>query len=559
MASPPSIPLKSGPESDYLLASCAGEALLVGSALVLGAVLSWGMAQQAGQPPPSGRGGPQPPLPVSIPKAIFADADPVRSCESLRSVVLPDTTIDAAAVEPGDERTSPSCRVTATVTHPPAGDRIKVFVGLPLKGWNGRFQGVGGGGFSGGSANGVRAAARRRVRRRRDRHRSRGRERQLRARRKRPVELACHSRQCLPRHPRDDRHREGADRGSSTARRRATAYFNGCSTGGRQGLSEAQRFPDDYHGILSGAPAINWPKLHVEQLWGHLVMLEAKNFVPQCKFEAATAAAIEACDTIDASQRRRARGSAPLQVRSEGARRDGAERMWSDHATRTPSVIRRIWEGPKRQRRIVPLVWSSTRSGLRAERHRRHAIDRRGPSPSRSTGSATSSRRIRSGTGRRSRRHRTSSCGTSPWSSSARCSAPTIPNLSAFKRSRREVDPLARLGRSIDLRRGHDRLLHARPAGDGRAAKNGDVHPAVHGARRRPLQRRHGSCTRQSVRCVGRLGRAGRAPETLSAVRRDESGKVVRSRPLCAYPLVARYKGQGSTDEASSFECKANF
>jgi hypothetical protein len=51
----------------------------------------------------------------------------------------------------------------------------------------------------------------------------------------------------------------------------------------------------------------------------------------------------------------------------------------------------------------------------------------------------------------------------------------------------------------------------------------------------------------------------GEAPETLTAVRRDEAGKVVRSRPLCAYPLVARYKGQGSIDEASSFECKANF
>ena len=48
--------------------------------------------------------------------------------------------------EPGDERTPPSCRVTATVTHPPAGDRIKVFIGLPLQSWNGRFQGVGGGG-----------------------------------------------------------------------------------------------------------------------------------------------------------------------------------------------------------------------------------------------------------------------------------------------------------------------------------------------------------------------------------------------------------------------------
>ena len=51
----------------------------------------------------------------------------------------------------------------------------------------------------------------------------------------------------------------------------------------------------------------------------------------------------------------------------------------------------------------------------------------------------------------------------------------------------------------------------------------------------------------------------GRAPDTLLAVRRDRSGAVVRSRPLCQYPLVARYKGTGSTDDAANFTCGTGF
>ncbi|MBV8730310.1 MAG: tannase/feruloyl esterase family alpha/beta hydrolase, partial [Acidobacteriia bacterium] len=51
----------------------------------------------------------------------------------------------------------------------------------------------------------------------------------------------------------------------------------------------------------------------------------------------------------------------------------------------------------------------------------------------------------------------------------------------------------------------------------------------------------------------------GTAPETLTAARRDQTGAITRSRPLCQYPLVARYKGTGSTDEASSFVCSAGF
>jgi len=51
----------------------------------------------------------------------------------------------------------------------------------------------------------------------------------------------------------------------------------------------------------------------------------------------------------------------------------------------------------------------------------------------------------------------------------------------------------------------------------------------------------------------------GDAPETLMATRRDQTGAVTRSRPLCQYPLVARYTGTGSTDEAANFVCSPGF
>ena len=47
----------------------------------------------------------------------------------------------------------------------------------------------------------------------------------------------------------------------------------------------------------------------------------------------------------------------------------------------------------------------------------------------------------------------------------------------------------------------------------------------------------------------------GVAPQRLIATK-IEAGKVVRERPLCAYPLHAHYKGQGDPEDSGSFECR---
>jgi feruloyl esterase len=47
----------------------------------------------------------------------------------------------------------------------------------------------------------------------------------------------------------------------------------------------------------------------------------------------------------------------------------------------------------------------------------------------------------------------------------------------------------------------------------------------------------------------------GKAPDTMIASHTGKSGTVDRTRPLFAYPRVARYKESGSTDDAANFTC----
>src|SRR4029453_5677536 len=58
-----------------------------------------------------------------------------------------------------------------------------------------------------------------------------------------------------------------------------------------------------------------------------------------------------------------------------------------------------------------------------------------------------------------------------------------------------------------------------------------------------------------AVSAVMKWVEQGVAPEKIVASRVGADGKVVRQRPVCAYPAEARYKGAGSVDAAASFDC----
>jgi Tannase and feruloyl esterase len=78
------------------------------------------------------------------------------------------------------------------------------------------------------------------------------------------------------------------------------SYWNGCSTGGRQGLMAAQRSPTEYDGLVVGAPAINWDRFIPSEMWPQIVMTRTLGApISAAKLTAVTRAAVAACDAND--------------------------------------------------------------------------------------------------------------------------------------------------------------------------------------------------------------------------------------------------------------------
>lgn len=81
------------------------------------------------------------------------------------------------------------------------------------------------------------------------------------------------------------------------------AYFLGCSTGGHQGYAEIQRFPEDFDGVIAGAPGANRVRLNVGFLWQFLANhRRGENeapIIPASKLPLITKAVVDACDKDD--------------------------------------------------------------------------------------------------------------------------------------------------------------------------------------------------------------------------------------------------------------------
>ena len=231
-------------------------------------------------------------------------------CPSLTSLKLPHTSITLAELVPAGGFASPAsgragaaqgfsntvafCRVAATLT-PTSDSDIKIEVWMPAAGWNGKFQGVGNGGWAGvisypalndALARGYAAASTDTG------HAGEGGRFAL----GHPEKFVDFAWRAVHEMTVTAKGIVEAFYGSAPRR----SYWNGCSTGGRQGLMEAQRFPLDYDGIIAGASANPRTRLNAVGLAMHQALWrDPASAIPATKFPLIHDAVLEACDGLD--------------------------------------------------------------------------------------------------------------------------------------------------------------------------------------------------------------------------------------------------------------------
>ena len=491
-------------------------------------------------------------------------------CADLATLRLKDTTLSTAEIPRGfhypnsafsmEERVTPSrgfCRVQGVIE-----GRTRFEIWLPERAaWNGRLQGVGGGGMAGdvpfpalalALEAGFAAVG---------------------------SDLGHHSgftdADWAIGHP--ERVRDWGHRATHEMTVRAKAlvqayygrpprwsYFTGCSGGGRQGLMEAQRYPGDYDGILAGDPTINFTRLTTAgRLWMQLAMFReagGAGYVPAAKITHLAARVLQDCDLLDGvadgvlEDPRRCRFD-PAQMICAGSDRDDcltapqAAAIRKVYAGAADSKGRPLFPGYEPGGELGPNGWRTYLSG---------------PAPFGAMqwvyatgflrGMAFEDRAYEPSTFDFDRDIARIEAKELGGETLAQAINAIDPDLSAFR---------ARGGKLIHYHGWSDAGVAPRSsiayyesvvARGGQAAADGFYRlfmvPGLQHCIGGP-----GATSFDFLAPLQMWVEQGRRPERVTASR-IEDGKVVRTRPLCAYPKQVVWRGSGSTDQAANFLCK---
>jgi pimeloyl-ACP methyl ester carboxylesterase len=487
-------------------------------------------------------------------------------CSRVASLSLPETTItrtdvvEGPSFEMANGRTLdglPAFCLVAAITEP----AVRFEVWLPLVNWNGKFQGVGNGAQAGQISYPAMATALRRgyavastdtghaTSNARDAKWAIGHAELVVDFGYRAVHVMTMNAKSITQAFYGERPRQ--------------SYFVACSTGGRQGLMEAQRYPDDYDGLVAGAPAANWTHFQTGgHLWAALVLnKDPESYVPATKLPLLERAVNAACDTLDGvadgvlEDPRRCNFDARELVCRQG--RDPMGCLTPKQAV----AINSLWTGPRNSR--GEQIYPPYMRGAEAQGG-----------------------------------WKTYSTGTEPLTGSHWAQAQNTVGYMIFEKPDwdfrtfdydRDV-PFAetKLGKIMDafdpdlsaLRKHGGRLLLYHGWNDPSISPLNTINYYERAVSAwRAQEKAPSDAVPDFIRlfmvpgmlhCSGGPGtdtfdalgaleawmERGEAPDEMQASHVTDDGVVTRTRPLCAYPKLAVYAGVGSTDIAGNFTCK---
>ncbi len=487
---------------------------------------------------------------------LYAAPASAASCESLANMKVPDGVVTQALPVAAGGFTAPAgragrgaqnfsnlpafCRVMATLTPSPDSE-IKMELWLPVSGWNGKFEGNGNGGWTGSIAPGTLAT---------------GLERGYAA----AMSDLGHeggSASFAMGHPEklvDFGYRGAHDMTVASkaiiaayyAQPIKESYWNGCSAGGRSALMEAQRYPADYDGIVAGSPGLDWTGRSIQAVWiAQATHKTEASFIPQAKFALIHKAVLAACDAKDGVQDGVLEDPAtcgfdPKELECKGADSDDCLTAAQVETARTiyspvlnPGTKETVFPGFERGSEngwttmAGPQLFSVAGDLFKFVVYQDPNWDYR---------------------------TFTFDTGVAQTAKAAEILNAGDPNLKAFlDRGGKLIqyhgwaDPQIAPGSSV---RYYKKVLDTM----GGEAKVQSFYRLFMVPGMAHCGGGDGTSTFDMLTALEQWKEQGKAPDAVPASR-VRQGKVDRTRPLCPYPQVAKYKGTGSTDEAANFAC----
>jgi hypothetical protein len=525
---------------------------------------------------------------VLLSTAAFLPAN-AATCESLADLKLPNTTITSAQTVAAGTFTLPTgsrpqatffsaafnmlpafCRVQGVI-QPSTDSHIEFEVWLPSSGWNGKFKGVGNGGFAGSINYGelAQAVIAGYAASSTDTGHKGG-DTDARWALGHPEKIVDYGYRAIHETAENSKAVIHAFYGEGPQH----SYFGSCSNGGRQALMEAQRYAADYNGLIAGAPAANFTRIAAGFTWD-VQSLEADpaSYIPADRFPAIEKAVLAACDALDGvndgviDDPRKCHFD-PAMLLCQGA--ETASCLTQPQV----AALRKIYAGPRNSEgeQVYPgyqpggesgggaLGWAAWFSGSAPGKSAQYAFSTQGDAYMIYQNAALDYRTV----------NFDKDLKAGEDAMGARLNA-IDPDLTALKDRGGKLilyhgwsDPALVPTATVNY---YENVV----AKMGQKQTAGFVRlymvPGMNHCALGPGPNSFGAAPERGAdpnfsmfAALERWVEKGVAPDKIIATKYKIDGNpasgVVRTRPLCPYPQVAQYTGSGSTDEAANFVCK---